>query len=253
MSKAHHRKHRVKLRSFYLWHRYMGITAGLFVLLVAGTGILLNHTDQLQLDQSHVRSAWVLDWYGIKAPDAMTSFAIDGHHITQMGVHLYLEDREISGEFRKLQGAARIDDTLVVAVDDRLLLLSTDGELVDAMDAGEGIPAGIQSVGRDGQGRLVLKTAVDAYTTDTQFLRWSHWQGDAATVTWATPAPVDPGLKQTLQAHYRSEILPLERVLLDLHSGRFFGRFGPWVIDAAATLLAMLSLSGAYMWFRRRR
>ncbi len=253
MSKAHHRRQRFKLRSFYVWHRYMGITAALFMVLVAGTGVLLNHTEQLQLDHRHVQSAWVLDWYGIKAPDDMTSFDSGERRVTLMGEHLYLDEQEIDGEFRRLAGAADIDGTVVIAVDDRLLLLSRQGELVDAMDAADGIPAGVQDVGKDGGGRLVLKTALDAYTTDADFLRWGRWKGDAATVAWSHPQPTDPALKRTLQYQYLGEILPVERVLLDLHSGRFFGRFGPWVIDLSAALMVMLSLSGAWMWFRRRR
>jgi len=42
-------------------------------------------------------------------------------------------------------------------------------------------------------------------------------------------------------------------VILDLHSGRFFGQLGPWVFDAAAVLLILLSLSGTWIWLKRRR
>lgn len=253
MSKAHHRKQRFKLRSFYVWHRYIGISAALFMVLVAITGILLNHTEPLQLDSRHVQSNWVLDWYGIDAPEDMTSFNLGDRRITLMGEHLYLDEREIDGDYRHLTGATAVDGLFVVSVDDRLLLLAPDGELVEAMDAMDGIPSGVQAVGKDVANRLVLKTALDAYTTDAEFLRWEHWQGDTATVDWARPLPTDPALKQMLQYHYRGEILPVERVMLDLHSGRFFGRYGPWIIDLSAVLLVLLSLSGAWMWFKRRR
>jgi uncharacterized iron-regulated membrane protein len=45
----------------------------------------------------------------------------------------------------------------------------------------------------------------------------------------------------------------VERVILDLHSGRFFGKLGPWLFDIAALLLILLSLSGAWIWLKRRR
>lgn len=253
MSKAHHRKQRFKLRSFYVWHRYMGITVALLVLLIAVTGLLLNHTEQLALDARHVQWNWILEWYGIRAPDQMTSFDIGDRRVTLMGEHLYLDDVEIRGEFQRLTGGVAVDGLFVVAVDDRLLLLSTDGALVESLDAMDGIPAGVQAVGRDGDQQLVLKTALDLYTTDADFLKWRHWDGDTSAIAWARAQPTDPVLKQALQSHYRGEILPLERVMLDLHSGRFFGRFGPLLMDLSAVLLLLLCLSGAWMWFKRRR
>jgi len=56
-----------------------------------------------------------------------------------------------------------------------------------------------------------------------------------------------------LQRHFRGEVLPVERVLLDLHSGRFFGRFGPWIFDTIAVLLILLALSGTWIWLKRKR
>jgi uncharacterized iron-regulated membrane protein len=64
---------------------------------------------------------------------------------------------------------------------------------------------------------------------------------------------MDAKLERALQNHYRSEVLPLERLLLDLHSGRFFGSAGPWIMDAAAVLLVLLALSGTWIWLRRKR
>jgi uncharacterized iron-regulated membrane protein len=49
------------------------------------------------------------------------------------------------------------------------------------------------------------------------------------------------------------EVLPTERLLLDLHSGRIFGAAGPWIFDIAALLLILLSLSGTWIWIKRRR
>ena len=64
----HHPKPRIKqLRSLYLWHRYIGLAAALFVIVLTVTGLLLNHTEELGLDSSSVQSDTLLDWYGIHA------------------------------------------------------------------------------------------------------------------------------------------------------------------------------------------
>ena len=52
---------------------------------------------------------------------------------------------------------------------------------------------------------------------------------------------------------YSGSPLSYERVLLDLHSGRIFGRVGVLVVDAAAVALLLLALSGFYMWFKFKR
>jgi hypothetical protein len=49
------------------------------------------------------------------------------------------------------------------------------------------------------------------------------------------------------------EALTWDRVLLDLHTGRFFGGFGPYAMDAAAILLLLLVFSGVYNWLKRIR
>ena len=40
----------------------------------------------------------------------------------------------------------------------------------------------------------------------------------------------------------------LEQILLDLHSGRLFGSFGVLVMDLAAILLVVLSITGFVAW-----
>ena len=50
----------------------------------------------------------------------------------------------------------------------------------------------------------------------------------------------------------RGSGLPVERVLLDLHSGRIFGKPGVYVVDAAAILFLVLAASGVWLWGKRR-
>ena len=253
MSRHHRRKQRFKLRSFYVWHRYMGVSAAIFVLVIAVTGLLLNHTEDFQFDSKYVQSDWVLDWYGIKAPRDMHSFLAGDRYVTLMGEHLYLNRREVEGSFQQLVGATLNKDMFVVAVSDSILLLSPRGELIDRLQRSDGIPAGILRIGSDAGGAVIVQTSLDRYQPDADFLHWSRWDNDPASVRWATPSPLDPKLKSALQHHFRGEVLPVERVILDLHSGRFFGQLGPWVFDVAAVLLILLSLSGTWIWLKHRR
>jgi uncharacterized iron-regulated membrane protein len=41
-------------------------------------------------------------------------------------------------------------------------------------------------------------------------------------------------------------------VILDLHSGRFFGQFGVLFIDLIGLLVCILSITGLMAWMKRR-
>ena len=231
----------------------MGVSAALFVILVTLTGLLLNHTESFEFDSNYIRSDWVLDWYGIEAPENLLSFPAKNRHVTLMGEHLYLNRKEINGNYHDLTGAVYVNNIFVAAVSNSILLLTTRGELIERLTGKDGVPAGINKIGISADGRVVVHTGHDMYETDSDFLRWKRREDRSSDIEWSTSGPIEPKLKHALQNHYRGEVLPVERVLLDLHSGRFFGRFGPWVIDAAAVLLLLLSLSGFWIWIHRRR
>ncbi|VAW73072.1 hypothetical protein MNBD_GAMMA15-2277 [hydrothermal vent metagenome] len=253
MSKQHHRKQRFKLRSFYVWHRYMGVSAALFTLIIAFTGILLNHTDDFQFNDKHVQTEWVLDWYGIEAPEQLLSFPVGERHITLMGDDLYLDRKEIGDDYRDLTGAVQLDNMLVVSVNNNILLLTPRGEMIERLKRNDGVPAGIEKIGVDASGKLAVRTSHDIYQPEKDFIRWQRYDGDDSHIRWASSVPLEPQLKTLLRNHFRGEVLPMERVLLDLHSGRFFGKAGPWLFDIAAALLILLSLTGTWIWLKRRR
>jgi hypothetical protein len=231
----------------------MGLSAALVAVLVAVTGVLLNHTEDFEFDSRHVQADWILNWYGIAPPQELLSFPLGDRHVTLMGEHLYLDRKEIEGDYRDLVGAVLMGDIFVVAVSNSILLLTPRGELIERLQAEDGVPAGMKRIGADTQGRLVVEGSHVLYRSDKEFLHWQHADNPASPILWAEPGPLDPKLKSSLQHHFRGEVLPVERVLLDLHSGRFFGRLGPWVVDAAAVLLTLLAVSGTWIWLKRRR
>ncbi len=245
------KKRGIKLRTFYRAHQYMGIGAAVFVLLIALTGILLNHTDDFTFDKTHVQSDWVLDWYGIKIPEKIRSFRVESQYITLMGEDLYFNTHEIGNNFRQFIGAVGVNGVFVVAVNHAILLLTEEGEIIDTLGEADGVPAGIQQIGVDAKGSVVVKTLYEHYQPDDDFLLWQR-KDDALLIHWAAPHAISTHFKAELQHHFRGESLPVERVLLDLHSGRFFGRYAPWLFDAVAILLTALALSGTWLWFRRK-
>ena len=71
-------------------------------------------------------------------------------------------------------------------------------------------------------------------------------------ITWAQKTTLNDTKMAVLLESFRGRGLTLERVLLDLHSGRIFGEYGTYIMDAAAVALLWLSCSGLWVWWRRR-
>ena len=53
---------------------------------------------------------------------------------------------------------------------------------------------------------------------------------------------------------YRGQGLTLERVMLDLHSGRLFNQtWGVYLMDASAVIMMWLGISGTWIWWSRNK
>lgn len=231
------------------WHRRIGITVALFVLLLAVTGWLLNHTTRFELDKHYVSSQWLLDWYGIKPQNPPLSFAAGQHRVTQVDSHLYFDDQRISADIDRLIGAVKTDGIYVAAAQHALYLLLESGQLIEKLDSSAGVPAGMRAIGMNNEGQLIIRAAHGIYTTDLSTLDWRH--PDNGDVNWSQPSPAPQAHLDSVLNQFRGTGLSYERVLLDLHSGRLLGGFGVIVVDLAALLFVILAITGGIMWWRR--
>jgi hypothetical protein len=251
MTRHHKNKSPARLlRSLYVWHRYLGLAAALFVVWLALSGLLLNHTDDLKLDARYISSDALLDWYGIHAPTDITLFRTKTLTLAGMGGHLYINQRLQPGIGGTLVGAVDFGDMVVVALSDHLLLLTPGGELIEQLDDASGLPAGIGAIGVNADRTLDIHTAHGDYRTDADLLQWTP--AAVHDGHWARPAVPDSAERTALDQAWRGNGLTVERVLLDLHSGRILGEYGPFLMDGAAILFLLLAISGIWLWGRRR-
>lgn len=68
---------------------------------------------------------------------------------------------------------------------------------------------------------------------------------------WLHPRELQNKILQDLKQGFRGEGLPLERVILDLHSGRLLSRIGVYLMDGAAILILLLTFTGLGIWISR--
>lgn len=247
----HKKKSRARLlRSLYMWHRWLGLGAAAFVIVLSLSGLLLNHTEELALDSRHVHSRSLLDWYGIRVPGDMRSFTVGGDIVTQVGERIYWNTTPVPQISARLIGAVDFADFAVVAIEGELLLFSRRGELIERLGGAAGVPAGMQAIGISPGGTLAIHAAHGYYRTDDMFLEWS--ETDTLDAEWAQSEATAPQLRAALEQAWRGAGLSLERVLLDIHSGRILGNWGIYLVDAAAVLFLVLAASGVWLWSRRR-
>lgn len=244
-----HRRSRLKLRSVYQWHRFTGAVLALFVVMLCVTGILLNHTTQLGLDKRFVKTGWLLDWYGIRAPHGVTGYAAGDHWISQWQTRLLSENADLGEYTDQLRGAVKYQDMLVVALRDAILLLTPEGEIIEYLADAQGVPTGIMAIGITSDSRFAIRTPQGGHVADTDLLEW--YDAPVDSVRWSIPTALPESAYQRMLVHYRGHGLSMERVILDLHSGRLFGADGVYFIDLSALLLTFLALSGLWLWLIR--
>jgi hypothetical protein len=237
-------------KSLYIWHRYIGLTAALFVILLAVTGLVLNHTEELALDSNHINSSLLLDWYGIDAPHSISGYSIGSNSITAVGNDIYWNTSRIPQASAPLVGAVEFGGLVVVGIEGQLLLFTVNGELIERLGGATGVPAGMQALGLTPDGGLAIQAAHGYYRTDESFLEWHETRELEA--EWSRSTAPSPELRAALQQAWRGTNLTLERVLLDLHSGRILGSWGIYLVDAAAVLFLLLAISGVWLWGKRR-
>ncbi|MDT8452117.1 MAG: PepSY domain-containing protein [Gammaproteobacteria bacterium] len=228
------------------WHRRIGLLALVLVVVLAVTGIMLNHTGQLGLDERYVQSSMVLDWYGLEPEGEPQTYRVKGHSISQWQQSIYFDGRLISSSEQELRGVVTVEPLIVAAFESELLLLSEQGELVERLATGFD---GISRIGRH-HGQAVLATDAGYYRADENIIDWTKISAEG--VTWSEPVSLSETEREALRQAYRGEGLSMERVILDLHSGRLFGAYGVYVMDAAAIALLWLAFSGLWVWWKRK-
>lgn len=230
-------------------HRSVGALAAFFILFMVLSGVTINHSSGLGLDQRHISNPYLLSKYGIDTPDIL-SYPLDGDWLSLAGSRLYFNENAVANISN---GIGAVDDGqwIIVAGRDELLLLDQQGTLVERLAWQR--HGAIESIGRAGDGRIVVKSIAGLWLTDKELLTWRRADDIGKTVQWSSPVPAPDVLQQAITRHYRGDGLSLERLLLDFHSGRVFGPLGILVYDLLALATGFLALSGLMLWFRNRR
>jgi hypothetical protein len=230
-------------------HRWAGAAAALFILFMAASGLLINHSDGLSLDQKQAMHPALLDWYGLARPADIQSYPAAGHWLSFAGSQLYLDGVFVTTCADGV-GAVFNGQIFIAAGRNEILLIDDQGRLIEKQAWIQ--PAGhpIESIGLVRNDIVAVKSADTFWAADAELLAWRPLDDPNTAPLWSVEGSAPETVQQAITRHYRGDGLNMERVLLDLHSGRIFGQAGVLVYDLLALLVVFLAISGLVLWVR---
>lgn len=244
-----HRRRLVGL--LWLWHRRVGLLAAIFVVALSATGILLNHSARLGLDSSFVDWPWLTRLYGEDSPD-LNAFRLGDQWVFRApDGRVYLDAREVAPCSGKLVGAVAASELLLAGCAEELLVITPAGELLESVSAATGLPVPLQGIGLIDDRVAVQAEGAWWYADIEQMVFNQRVQAGDSAIVQRVPDVLPTHIRAQIPAPQRW--LSWERLVLDLHSGRLFGRMGVAVVDGIGVLLITLATSGSLMWWLRRR
>jgi hypothetical protein len=231
-------------------HRLVAISAMLFLLLLAVTGLVLNHADGLGLSSAYPPRMMQRVLYGADAPPVDSAYVAGDLLFASAAGTLYVDAVALAETGQPLRGAVAVRGGIVLATKTELLLATPRAELVERFTPE--LTATIDKLGVRGRD-AVLSVGQSLFVLDTGQMRLTEaGKSRGESVLWSEPVVVPAARAQQIAAATSSRLFSWERLLLDLHSGRILPGVGTVLADLAALSLIYLCITGLLLWFRRR-
>jgi hypothetical protein len=216
-----------RLQFLARWHRRIALLACIWLVALAATGLLINHANDWGLDRSPLSASLQRLLYGIEPEDAIFC-----ERAAAIGPGC-------AGVFARLSLPA---GEILLAPDD-LYLLDGAGQLIESLPATRLGLHGLEAGRREGDW-IYLRDRQRTVRTDLEMLDWRALDADSAAALNSKPWQV---------RGEGAEDISWERFLLDLHAARFLGPLAKTFTDFMAGLILLLALSGAWLWWLKRR
>jgi len=209
------------------WHRRLALLVGLWLALLALSGMMINHAHDWGLDRGELPRPVLSLVYGIErgTPDYCSVTEAIGPACVDVFARVALPTGEL----------------LLAAT--QVFVLDTQGHVIETLAAGHLGLSGLQSGLSQGD-ELYLSDGSKTIRTDPDLLD----------VEVLDPATAEALKGAPWQHHDAStDSLTWERLLLDLHAARFLGPAARWFNDLMAGLILVLAASGGWLYRAKRR
>ena len=244
------KKIRITLKAINQVHKFTGIAVCVFLIHLSITGIFLNHTEDLGLDEKYTDSPMILALYNISMPTKEESFSVDNHFISRFGNQVFLDNQPVFKSEVPIIGAIIFNQILVIAIENELVLLTEEGELIEKLTGSTGVPVNIQKLGALNN-LLFLKTSNQVWESNDEGQEWRA--SDSNFNEWSNEIVMPDEKTQKVESYFLGKGVSLEQFFLDLHNGNIIKGFGKWLLDIIAIFLLLISISGIWIWLRKKR
>lgn len=222
------------------------------MLVLAITGIALNHSRQLGLDRTYITAPIMLKFYGGGVGE-LTSVQIDGRWLSKAGGILYFDDQRLSTCSGRFAGAVELEQFWIAACGNELLRYTYGLQLLEKLGSGSGVPFPVEQIGTC-QAELCVASGGRVYQLGLNPLSRREYKGEEGhSLLWSSPVEPPQQIKVKLAGALPADRVSWRKLMLDIHTGRFMGAVGPYVLDVVALLFIILSITGIHMWFKGRR
>jgi len=227
-------------------HRYIGLASFMVLCWLAVSGLLLNHTEELELSHKVTSNSLLLSLYNVPEPVFTKGANVDGKWLFALDNALYLDKLKLPmSDTSAFIAALTKDDLLLIATQKKLLLFTSKGEYIDSLAS----TAAIKALGLNSEAQVVVDTPKGCFVTNDDVTLFSACQ-TTSSIKWVVLQAIPDVLKTDLRSQTAG--VSVERVLLDTHSGRILGIAGVYFMDAMAILIIIIGLSGFAIWLTRK-
>jgi len=244
------KKIRVTKKSINQIHKFTGIAVCVFLIHLSITGIFLNHTEDLGLDEKYTASPMILALYNISMPSQEESFLVDNIFISRFGDQVFMGNQPIIKSENPIMGAAFSNQILAIAFANEMVLLTQEGKLIERISSTAELPENIQKLGIS-EDILYLKTSDLVWQSSDQAQAWELSDSDFN--DWSNEVVIPDQQTKQIEMYFSGKGVSLEQFFLDLHNGNIIKGFGKWLLDIIAIFLLLLSISGIWIWLKKRR
>ena len=238
------------------WHKRAGLFAFVFLGWLGVSGIFLNEASDLDLNAKRVGWPWLMSIYGLHPEPPQAGLGAGGHWLAMAGDNSVLDGKPLAQSLDAPLGLVAAPEPgtpgkvmLYVAQADSVVLLRPDGSRVDELRMPPLPIAAIRRIGTvNGEpGSIAVQGSDTAYQSGDE---GESWKPVAATaVQWSARQPLPQDVRDALVPYSRPSV-SVQQLLVDVHSGRLFGRFGTYVIDVVGLAALLLATSGVWMMWR---
>lgn len=232
------------------WHRRIGLSVFVVMIFLAITGFALNHSPGLSLSKIKLTNDWLLSWYGV-APQKSEGYAVAENWVYGTGLEqLYFNDQALGYCPPPLISVTTTNQLIIALCSGSISILTTEGLLVETFNQVQGLPANSTGLATIGQ-KIMLLGDTMAWEFDPDLLNLSVVD-DLSVLKQAAILQPD-NLPAAFSNGDNSGGISLETLIVDLHSGRFFGDAGVLFVDIVGLLICLLAFTGLWAWVNHQR